>query len=265
MRAKSGQTRATLSGPGLTQTGPASGNVRVLDLSLGGVEAADMPFVAVNMSMTADGKIASGNRRVSSFGSPRDQEHLLELRATVDAVMCGARTVDLNDIDMGPGPVKYRRRRLRAGLAEYNLRVVVSGSGSINPQARLFKERFSPAIILTSERASQRRLARLASVAGQVCVCGREEIDFRRALAWLRAEWGVKRLLCEGGGELNAALFTAGLVNELHLTICPFIIGGRHAPTIADGAGVARLADAVGLSLGSQRRIGDEIFEVWCL
>ena len=228
-------------------------------------EATPLPYVLVNMSMTADGKIASANRRISSFSSPRDQEHLFELRASVDAVMCGARTVDLNEIDMGPGPVKYRRRRLRAGLAEYNLRVVVSGSGSINSHAHLFKERFSPTIVLTTERAPRSCLARLAAVADQVCVCGREEIDFRRALGWLRAECSVSRLLCEGGGELNAALFSAGLVNELHLTICPFIIGGRRAATIADGQGVTRLADAARLSLRSHRQVGDEVFQVWRL
>ena len=86
------------------------------------------------------------------------------------------------------------------------------------------------------------------------------EIDFREALQWLRQRWGVKRLLCEGGGELNDALFRAGLVNELHLTICPKIFGGRKAPTIVDGVGAARLADACQLERVSQKRIGDELF-----
>src|SRR5271169_4783253 len=73
--------------------------------------ASGLPFLLINMAMTADGKIASANRAVSSFGSRRDREHLLELRATADAVMAGARTVDLNRINMGPGPEKYRRLR----------------------------------------------------------------------------------------------------------------------------------------------------------
>ena len=55
------------------------------------------------MAMTADGKIATANRAVSSFGSRRDQDHLLQLRATADAVMAGARTADLNPINLGPG------------------------------------------------------------------------------------------------------------------------------------------------------------------
>ena len=58
-----------------------------------------LPFVLVNMAMTADGKIATTNRLVSSFSSRRDGQHLLELRATADAVMAGARTVDLIDVE----------------------------------------------------------------------------------------------------------------------------------------------------------------------
>src|SRR5271170_7697927 len=104
------------------------------------------------MAMTADGKIATANRAVSTFGSKRDHEHLLELRATADAVMAGARTVDSARINLGPGATKFRRRRLKNGLAEYNLRVIVSGSGSINPGTAIFKRRFSPIIILTTAR-----------------------------------------------------------------------------------------------------------------
>src|SRR5688572_5144233 len=75
----------------------------------------DMPFVMINMAMTADGKIATANRAVSTFGSAHDREHLLELRATADAVMAGARTVDSNPINLGPGPAKFRRQRLKRG------------------------------------------------------------------------------------------------------------------------------------------------------
>ena len=222
-----------------------------------------MPFVLVNMAMTADGKIATANRAVSSIGTARDHEHLLELRATADAVMAGARTVDLNPINMGPGPAKFRRQRLKRGLSEYNLRVIVSGSGTINPSAEVFKQRFSPIIVLTTARTSKAKLQRIRGLADDFIICGQREIDFRIALCWLREKWGVKRLLCEGGGELNDALFRAGLVDELHLTVCPKIFGGREAPTIADGLGFSRLLDAARFQLKSSRRIGDEMFLVF--
>jgi riboflavin-specific deaminase-like protein len=240
-----------------------------------------LPFVLMNMSMTADGKIATANRAVSSFGSRRDHAHLLELRATADAVMCGARTADLNEITLGPGGAKFRRARLKRGLAEFNLRVIVSGSGSINPRARIFSlspsdgERAgvrgrrvidrtkSPIIILTTAKAGTRKLKQLRAVADEVKVFGKTGLNLRAALAWLRRQWNVKRLVCEGGGELNDAMFRAGLVDELHITLCPRIIGGRNAPTIADGTGFQKLARAAQLQLESARRVGDELFLVY--
>ncbi|HMP84760.1 MAG TPA: dihydrofolate reductase family protein [Verrucomicrobiota bacterium] len=221
------------------------------------------PQVLINMAMTADGKIATSNRVVSSFGSRRDHEHLLELRATSDAVMSGARTVDSARINMGPGGKRYQRLRLKRGLSEFNLRVVVSGSGSVDINAEVFKHRFSPVIVLTTERmpASTRRGLREMGVI--VKICGSRQISFRSALRWLHRDWNVNRLLCEGGGELNDALFRAGLVDELHLTICPKLFGGRNAPTITEGIGFQKLADSTRLSLKSSRRVGDELFLVF--
>ena len=222
-----------------------------------------LPFVLINMAMTADGKIATANRAVSKFSSRRDFEHLLELRATADAVMSGARTVGQDEVNLGPGPARFRRLRLRNGLAEYNIRIVVSGSGSLDPRAAIFRRRFSPVIILASARAPARNLDRLRAVADTVKVFGENEIDFTAAFEWLRRKWKVKRLLCEGGGELNGALFRDGLVNELHLTICPTVLGGRDAPTIADGTGGLKLSDATRLVLNSMKRAGDELFLVY--
>src|SRR5881396_3432784 len=129
-----------------------------------------LPFVYLNVATTADGKLAPANRKFVPFGSQRDQQLLLELRTRADAVMAGARTVDLMAVKLGPGPAKYRRMRLRNGLAEYNLR----------------------------------------EVADEVKPFGDDELDFPAALRWLAKKWKVKRLLCEGGGEVNAGLFRAG-------------------------------------------------------
>ena len=223
----------------------------------------ELPFVYLNLATTADGKLAPASRHFVPFSSARDQAHLLELRSLADAVMSGARTVDLGPVQLGPGGAKFRRLRLKRGLSEYNLRIVVSGSGSLNPRAEIFKHRFSPIIILTTGRVAKSRLARLRALADEVKICGAKELDLSKALQWLRKKWKVRRLLCEGGGELNGALFKAGLVNEIHLTLCPIVLGGRNAPTLADGAGVAKLADAARFRLASMKRRGSDLFLVY--
>lgn len=230
-----------------------------------GRRGAARPFVLVNMAMTADGKIATANRAVASFGSQRDLAHLYKLRATVDAVMCGARTIEAGEVHLGPGGVRHQQRRLKAGLAEFNLRVVVSGSGSVDTTAHIFTEHFSPILVLTTARAGRRRLAALARVADEVMICGDRTIDFATAIEWLATRWRVKRLLCEGGGKLNAAMLGTGLVQELHLTLCPLVFGGSEAPTIASGIGAKTLGDATRLRLQRVRRVGDELFCVFAV
>jgi len=222
-----------------------------------------LPFVYVNFAITADGKIAPANRVFKPFSSKADQELLMELRTRADAVMAGARTVDRYPVNLGPGGKQRREKRKKLGFREYNLRVVVSGAGTLDANAQIFKHRFSPIIVLVSERISGRNLRKLQSLADEVKVCGRDEVDFVKALRWLREKWHVKRLLCEGGGALNEALFRAGVVDEVYLTISPVIFGGRDAPTLADGKGVEHLGDATQLKLKSYRRIGDELFLVF--
>ena len=227
------------------------------------IKNSKLPFVFVNMAMTADGKIATANRTVHSFGSKRDLAHLYELRATADAVMCGARTVEISNATLGNGGENFRKLRLKNGLAEYPLRVIVSGSGSIDPTAKIFQKRFSLIIILTTQRASARKLALLRQLADEVKICGKSEIDFPCALRWLKTKWKVERLLCEGGGELNEALFRASLVDEINLTVCPKIFGGRTAPTVAGGEGFARLALAQNFKFSSAHSVKGELFTVF--
>lgn len=222
-----------------------------------------LPFVFSNFAMTADGKIAFANRRFIPFSSERDREHMMELRATADAVLSGARTVETAGVTLGPGGGKFRRLRRARGLSEYNLRVIVSGSSSTNPDADIFRHRFSPIIVLTTENAPKKRLRQLRTVADEVKIFGERLVDFPAAFRWLYKEWNVRRLLCEGGGELHGALLRAGLVDELHLTICPKIFGGHNAPTISEGRGFSVLAAATRFRVKSVRQIGGELFTVF--
>lgn len=102
----------------------------------------NLPHIFINAAMTADGKIATANRAVHSFGSARDLEHLYELRTTADAILCGARTVEISEATLGNGGEKFRKQRLKNGRADYPIRVIISGSGSINPRAKIFQTDF---------------------------------------------------------------------------------------------------------------------------
>jgi riboflavin-specific deaminase-like protein len=213
------------------------------------------PFVFINMAMTADGKIASVDHKVTSFSSCADHAHLLELRDKADAIITGAGTLNAQPkTTLGPGPKSRKNPPLR---------VIASGRGQVDLQHKLFRTKGAPTIILTTERIGRKRLKALKAAADTVEICGENEIDFLRALGLLRAEWGVKRILSEGGGHLNDSLFRAGVVDELNLTVCPLILGGTDAPTISDGIGFDRLSDAAQFKLKSQKLVNDEMFLVY--
>ena len=217
------------------------------------------PFVYLNAALSADGKLAPPDRRFVPFGSARDHAHLYELRTTADAVLAGARTVDATAVTMTTGGAEYERRRLRLGLKRPLVRVIVTGGGTVNPAAEIFRHRTTPLILLTTGRTRPKQMVILRGLADEVQVFGDDQLDFAAALGWLRREWGVRRLLGEGGGEVNAALLAAGLVDEIHVTLCPVLFGGFKAPTLADGDGFATLAAAARLKLQARRRVGDEM------
>lgn len=221
------------------------------------------PFTFLNMAMTADGKIATANREVISFGSPRDLAHLYELRSTADAILCGANTLRETGATLGNGDEIHRRRRLARGLSSHPIRVVVTGSGTLSSNLPLWKGQPSPVVVLTTEKAGEADRKRLESLASQVWVSQGTEVDFVSALARLHRDHGVRRLLGEGGATVNDALFRNGLVDELHLTLCPYLVGGKRAPTLVDGLGFERLADSRRLKLVRKTRKQDELFLVY--
>ena len=100
----------------------------------------------------------------------------------------------------------------------------------------------------------------LKTLTDTVYTSGTNEIDFKKAFEFLSMKYQAKRILCEGGGKLNDSLLRANLVDEINLTICPLILGGKAAPTIADGIGFRNLAKAARFKLHSLEEADKEIF-----
>ncbi len=221
------------------------------------------PQVILNMAMTADGKTASANRQIHAFGSSRDQRHLYKLRSTADAILCGSRTVEISRALLDNGGNCFTRARISRGLAAHPLRIIVSGSGSINPGAPIFQHSFSPILLITTRRISGAKKRVLSPLFEGMFISPGSNLDFHAAFRWLRDKWKVRRMVCEGGAELNAALFASDLVDELHLTICPLIMGGNQASTIADGKNGFTLAQAKLFKMTSCMAVGEELFTTY--
>ncbi len=218
----------------------------------------DRPFVRINMAMTADGKITSARREEPAFTSRLDKQTMDRLRAEADAILVGAGTLRADDPPLQVRDPEMKAHRRSLLKPEGLVNVLVTASADVDPASRFFAGgKASGRIVATVEDAPGDRLARLASAA-EVWTVGRGAVDLRALLARLKAR-GIGNLLVEGGGELNWGFVRDDLVDELYVTIAPALLGGRAAPTLCEGDGLA-MADRRRLALVSADVVDGEIF-----
>src|SRR5262245_35041410 len=93
-----------------------------------------------------------------------------------------------------------------------------------------------PIVVVLAETVSDAHLAGLRSEGVSYLFAGKSELDLALTLDMLNRELGVKRLLLEGGGGANGAFLRAGLIDELHLVLCPAVDGAKGAPSVFDSA-----------------------------
>jgi 2,5-diamino-6-(ribosylamino)-4(3H)-pyrimidinone 5'-phosphate reductase len=116
-------------------------------------------------------------------------------------------------------------------------------------------------IVAVSEKADPKKVAALKPSA-TVIVAGKNEVDLAALMDEL-GTMGIQRIMVEGGGELIAGLIRAGLVHEIYTFIGNLIIGGRNAPTLADGDGYVTEEEFSRLTLVETRRIEDGVLLHW--
>ncbi|MEO7317461.1 MAG: dihydrofolate reductase family protein [Chthoniobacteraceae bacterium] len=189
------------------------------------------PFVTVNFAITWDGRVSTRKLTPADFTSKRDKQRLSEIRATGDAVLVGASTLATDRMTMGISDPALRAARVAKRQPPYPLRVIVSNSGRISPALRVFEKDFSPILIFTTQKMPRAVRAALLCLA-DLYVSPGERVDLPAMLATLRAEYRVKRLVCEGGPRLLRSLLAENLVDEIHFTLAPRIFGGLRAPTL---------------------------------
>jgi riboflavin-specific deaminase-like protein len=191
------------------------------------------PLLRVNMVTSADGAVTDERGASGGLGGEGDRRLFGTLRALADGILVGAGTVRVDRYGAHRPDEDLAARRRAEGRPETAPIIVVTRSLDLDFGSRLFTEARSPTIVLTGTEAPAER-RRAAERAGVVILAGQREVDLPTGVRLLREQLGLRHLLCEGGPTLNAPLFSAGLVDELCLTLAPSVIG-RPGPRILGG------------------------------
>jgi len=217
--------------------------------ALSRVKAKARPFVILNAAMSLDGKIATstGDSRLSS---PEDLKRVHMLRASVDGIMVGERTLQIDDPKLTVKLVRGRNPQ----------RIIVDSLARTPLSARVVQTaRKTPTLIAVTTRAPKQRVIALEKAGVTVLKSGNgRSVSLTKLLRKLRA-MGMRRILVEGGGTLNWSMLSEGLVDEVSVAVSPRILGSKNAVSLVQGPGVRTTAEGFRLRLVSARRYGVDL------
>ena len=206
------------------------------------------PKVILSAAMTLDGK---KKKKIgdSKLSSKKDKIRIHKLRSKVDAILVGSNTVQRDDPLL---TVRYTK-------GKNPLRIILDSKAKIDQKSKIIKtcKKF-PTIIAVSKKASNENVNRLKKHPLEVIKSGNNLVNIKNLLHILYKK-KIKSLLVEGGGTVNWEFIKLGLVDEIIITITPYLIGGKNAITLVEGEGFPLIQQAKKLKLKKTCRLGNEM------
>lgn len=185
------------------------------------------PFAFMLVAVSLDGKISPRRRpgKANPIGPTLITPEIMNLhnrqRVGIDAIMVGLNCILLDD----------SRLTSREDEGRSPTRIVLDGMALTPPTARVLGPE-APTIIAVTKDAPAARIDALKERGAQVVTAGRGRfVDLPRLMEILSVDFGIRRLLVEGGGTVHRSMIAARLYDELHLIVCPFVIGGASSIT----------------------------------
>ncbi|MBW2471390.1 MAG: RibD family protein [Deltaproteobacteria bacterium] len=162
----------------------------------------------------------------AGFGSLLDRRRLEQIRDSTGASIMGANTLRTENPEMRGSNGTLRPDRVRS---------IISGSGNISAnRKKLFRHGPKP-VVFSGEKNKATLRDKFNNKAEVVSLPnGPHGLSLQAVLDFF-ADRGVNSLLVEGGAQLNYTALAEGIVDEIFLTILPYVSGARNETTFADG------------------------------
>jgi riboflavin-specific deaminase-like protein len=184
------------------------------------------PYVLLSVAVSLDGYLDDTGPDRLLLSNAADFDRVDQIRAESDAILIGAGTLRADNPRLLVNSAQRRADRVARGLPAYPLKVIVTGTGDLDPTLR-FWHHGDAKLVYTTDAGAERLGDRLTGLA-EVVSLG-PDLDFAALLDDLDTR-GIRRLMVEGGGMIHTAFLSAGLADELRLAVAPVIVGDPAAP-----------------------------------
>jgi 2,5-diamino-6-(ribosylamino)-4(3H)-pyrimidinone 5'-phosphate reductase len=215
-------------------------------------ETMDRPHVLMMSEITADGKLTlkkgASSKILMKYMSHETEILLHETRAEYDAIMVGANTIRIDNsfltVRLVPG--KSPLRVIPCSMADLPLDANVLGKDA-------------PTAIAVCEAAPKDRVEAIMRKGAHVIVAGKNHVDLPLLLSILKKQFGVQKLMIEGGPTLNWHMLHDKLVDEIRLIHLPFIVGGADTPSLVGGMHINSEDEMIRLNLKKYYMCGSNL------
>lgn len=206
--------------------------------------ATGMPFIAIKVAMSLDGKIATrtgDSKWITSFTA---REYVKRLRDNYDAILVGANTVLADNPSL-------------AGLKHEPKRIILDSSLRIPLKSKVFRDK--NVFVATTRKAPKSKIKILQKHGIDLKIFNGEKIPLNPLLRFLASK-NISSVLVEGGAEIFGSAIDEKLVDKFYWFIAPKIIGGKNAKTAVAGQGAAKLLQAINLANCNYGQVGEDLF-----
>jgi riboflavin biosynthesis pyrimidine reductase len=229
--------------------------------------AIEEPCLYANFVSSIDGVVAvpsvARSNAVIAGGSDGDRFVMGLLRAFADCVVIGAGTLAASPqgtwlaerVFPAAADAFAELRRLRGRPAKPEI-AVVSGHGSIDPAHPVLA---AGAVVLTSDEGAGQLEGRLPAEATLVALGDDTRLDPASIVEALHGR-GHPLVLSEAGPHTFGGFVSAGLADELFLTISPLVAGRGDERSLGFVESAGLFPGGVGTQLLSLRRHGQHLF-----
>lgn len=183
-------------------------------------------WVRANFVTSLDGA-ATADGKSGGLGGTGDRALFTLMRELADVIVVGAGTIRTENYSGAQLGATERAQRQARGQAEVPPIAIVTRSGNLDRDLLVFTHTEVAPLVLTSHHATAATRTHLSGLA-EVYDCSAQDPDDvdTQSLLDVLARQGLTRVLTEGGPSLLGTFVAADLLDELCLTIAPFVVGG---------------------------------------